>query len=386
MIDYKNRRERLFNKCGLDTIVVPANKQQQFSLDQAYPFEQERNFFYLTGLNAPGLILVITKNHHLLIKESVSETKLLFDGGHDDSEIRLSQVDDIAERKTLGSIFKQHVSNKRVGVIKNTPQKTLNYISNPIYSITRSTIKKYSPKQIKPVNKQLAELRSIKDSHEIKLIEEACSITYKVLNEFESRIDQFSYENEIEGFITHRFKQNNANHAYQPIISSGRNSQTIHYVKNNSKLSKSSLLIDVGARLKNYNADITRTYNLSSNKLINQTVDLLKEVQDQSIGMLKPGVRFVDVYKNAFKLIAQGTKKLGLGDGSKESTAKLFPYSLGHFLGLDVHDVGDYKQPLQKNMVLTVEPGIHSEEFGFGARVEDDVLITDKGAKILGKL
>ena len=175
-------------------------------------------------------------------------------------------------------------------------------------------------------------------------------------------------------------------HAFEPIVASGNNACTIHYVKNDSTIAKNfPLLVDTGAEFMNYAADISRTY-LPANAPTRQKERYLavREVADFARSIMKPGMLMRDIEQQVEKRMGEVLIELGLIKiNETKEVRKYYPHAVSHHLGLDVHDLADYSVPLAENMVITVEPGIYIKQEGIGIRIEDDVLITNTGNKLL---
>jgi Xaa-Pro aminopeptidase len=225
----------------------------------------------------------------------------------------------------------------------------------------------------------------IKQPEEISAIQSAIDITAASLeNAFKSK---YQYEYELEAEITAGFRRRGATgHAFAPIVAAGKRTCTLHNVANNAAIGKGELVVaDVGADVEHYAADITRTVSFDEPSKRQQAVyDAVLEAQAFAFSLLKPGMSFQDYRDQTDNFIGEKQRKLGLIKTiNDENIRKYYPHSASHFLGLNVHDVGDYSQPLQAGSVITVEPGIYIPEEAIGVRIEDDVLITEKGIKIL---
>jgi len=171
-------------------------------------------------------------------------------------------------------------------------------------------------------------------------------------------------------------------------VANGINACTIHYNQNNSKLNKKDLLlIDVGAEFNHYASDLTRTFSLSSPSKRQQAVyDAVLDVQTYAISLLKPGVLLDDYENDIEHYMGEKLRELGLIKTiNHENVRKYYPYYSSHFLGLNVHDSGLHDRPLEPGMILTVEPGIHIKKENIGVRIEDNVLITEDGCRVLSE-
>jgi Xaa-Pro aminopeptidase len=227
----------------------------------------------------------------------------------------------------------------------------------------------------------------IKHPEELKALQRAIDITSDTLNQVLDGKTSYAQEYELEADISRGFRRLGASgHSFEPIVAGGKNACTLHNVANNSPLHSSDLVIcDVGAEVEHYAADITRTVCLTRpserQKAVYQAV---LDVQEYALTLMKPGTKLKQFEDAVAKRMGQELKSLGLiKKTDTASIRKYFPHATSHFLGLNVHDVGDYTQPLQPGMVLTCEPGIYIPEEGIGVRLEDDVLITKSGNKVL---
>ncbi len=246
--------------------------------------------------------------------------------------------------------------------------------------------------KITDLRKVLANLRMVKEPYEIEMIKQAIDYTSNIFEIIENNLNEADYEHDLMAEITRYAVQNQLVFAYEPIIASGLNAVTLHYVKNNAFLDKKSLLLlDIGLKYRGYSADITRTVGWASNSRQHDVYEAVLNVQNHAISLLKPGVKLRDYEKKVQQRMKVQLKKLGLISAKNseqkqnELVRKYYPHSTSHFLGLDVHDVGDYERQLEPGMVLTVEPGIYIQDEAIGVRIEDDILITKNGNEILSK-
>ncbi|MGH7238616.1 MAG: M24B family metallopeptidase, partial [Candidatus Saccharimonadales bacterium] len=244
--------------------------------------------------------------------------------------------------------------------------------------------------EITDLRRALAQMRVIKQPLEVAAIQKAIDITANGIEAVCSNLTNYKYESEIEAELSRYFRLNGADgHAFLPIVAGGKNACTLHNIANNSKLNPGDLaVIDVGAEVDNYAADITRTLAIGRvSKRQQQVYDAVLAAQNYALELLKPGVDFKIYETKVGKFLGDRLVELKLIRGSSDRNAvtKYCPHATSHFLGLDVHDVGDYLQPLKANMVLTVEPGIYIPEEDIGVRIEDDVIITEGGNRILSR-
>ena len=243
------------------------------------------------------------------------------------------------------------------------------------------------------------ELRSIKSDFEIKLMQNACNITEKGVRRILPFIKPGVMEYEIEAELMHEFLRNRSNgFAYQPIIGSGVDSCVLHYIENNkARKDGDILLMDFGAEYANYASDLTRTvpvngrFSERQKAVYNSVLHVMKEATN----MLRPGTIIAEYHKEVGKMMESELITLGLldkHDVQKQDPAnplfkQYFMHGTSHYLGLDVHDVGDFAAPMKEGMVFTCEPGIYILEEELGIRLENDVLVTaDRPFDLMGNI
>jgi Xaa-Pro aminopeptidase len=234
-------------------------------------------------------------------------------------------------------------------------------------------------------------MRMIKQPIEVEAIQAAIDITADTLNSVltTSKLPHYQWEFQLEADIARGFRMQGASgHSFDPIVAGGQRACTLHNVANQAKLVNGELIVcDVGAEFNHYAADITRT--VCRGKPSQRQRDVYQAVQaaqDYALTLLKPGANLKSYETKVAKFVGQQLKQLGLIKRvDLPSVREFFPHSTSHFLGLNVHDVGDYQAPLQPGVVITCEPGIYIAAEGIGVRIEDDVLITAQGNQVLSK-
>ena len=389
---FTNNRKKLQEETSAQIIIIAANGLLQRSADTTYPFRQDSNFWYLTGVEEPDYLLVITEDEDFLIAPKRGEHRDQWDGSIDKKAIKqLSGIGKIEEHHAgwirLDLLLKKHKKAHTV-----TPAEAyfdhFGFYSNPARATLLSALAKHRRLELVDIRKCIAGLRQVKLDPEIKALQMAIDITSISLKNVKKKLESYKSENQIVADITRDFIRRGAdNHAYQPIVAAGANATTIHYIKNNHAIESGELvLFDVGAEFNNYSADISRTYATSQPTKRQQDVfNAVKTVQQKAMDLLKPGVDMKKYEQDVDAIMAKELKKLKLIDDltDKKKLKKYYPHLTSHFLGLDTHDSADYTKPLVAGVVLTVEPGIYIPEEGIGIRIEDDVLITDDGIKVL---
>ena len=390
---FKGNRERLRTLfTGTAPIVITANGLLQRNGDSNFLFRQDSSFWYLTGIEEPDVILVMDKDKEYLIIPDRDEHRAAFDGAIDTSYItEISGIADVQQAKLGWKLLSSRMKRvKHVAVLAAPPAyiESQGLYTNPARARLIEQLKANNEElELLDIRPHLARMRMIKQPVEIEQIQEAIDITAKVLLNLQKKgWQKFSHEYELEAAITAGFRTQGASHAYQPIVAAGQNACTLHYVHNNDAIQAGSLLLlDVGAEVQNYAADITRTYSVNEpTKRQQQVLDAVLDVQQFAFARLKPGVLIREYEESVRQYMGEKLRELGLIKLIDHSTVRqYYPHATSHFLGLDVHDVADYDRPLEPGMVLTVEPGIYIAEENIGIRIEDDVLIEESGIRIL---
>jgi len=390
----RQRLKELFT--GTAPIVVTANGLLQRGGDSSYAFAQDANFWYLTGIDEPDLVLVMDKDKEYLIVPTRSASRQAFDGVLDHSELTKTSgiamvLDEEAGWEQLRSRLKKV---KHVATIASPPPYIDAYgiYTNPARAslVHRLKAEKHDI-ELLDLSTHISRLRMIKQEPEIAALQQAIDITIASLKSSFSatKLKKYSYEYEIEAQITNGFRSRGAKgHAFAPIVASGERACTLHYVENSGQLAADELLVaDVGAELEHYAADITRTFALGVPSARQLAVHAaVTEVQDYAFSLLKPGVLLREYEQLIEHFMGEKLREIGLIKTIEhDAIRKYYPHATSHFLGLNVHDVGDYDRPLEPGVVLTVEPGIYIADEGIGIRIEDDVLICKEGIKILSQ-
>ncbi|MDO8265571.1 MAG: Xaa-Pro peptidase family protein [Candidatus Saccharibacteria bacterium] len=383
---FSNNRQKLIQVLPNSLIVIAGHVSFQMSADTAFPFRQDSNFWYLTGINEPDCVLVLDtrKGKSILVIPELNDYQKEWDGDRDYLEIeKVSGIELIQPRRTLNSILTEaKKSGQQICYIKPAPERVEPYgfYSNPARRLLETEIKQVESEP-KDVRIEIARLRQIKQPVEIEALQTAIDVTGATLADVKANLQKFKTEKELERAISSGFFTNGADgHGYEPIIGSGINASVLHYNKNADILHNNALvLLDVGAIFGGYSADISRAWSVGKlSDRQREVYDAVCELQDKAFSMLGPGVKIreyqIEMEKHAFKKLKQIGIKLDQ-----------YPHGFSHFLGLDVHDAGDYEAPLLPNSVITVEPGIYLSDEGIGVRIEDDILITENGIKNLSK-
>jgi Xaa-Pro aminopeptidase len=414
--EFKRRRKLVMQQIGKGNIgLIASAPNQTRNRDVHYPYRQDSDFYYLTGFNEPEAVAVFIpgreQGEYILFCREFDEKKALWEGAHAGLEGATSHygADDSFPIADLNDILPGMLENKAkvfypMGRDSELDHKLLEWI-HYIRSQSRNYIS--APGEIVSLEHILHEMRLFKNAAEIKLIRLATAISAKAHVRAMQICKAGMYEYQMEAEIVHEFMQAGLRAvAYPSIVASGTNACVLHYVHNQEKLHKGDLiLIDAGAECDHYAADITRTFPVSGrfSPPQKQLYQLVLEAQLAAIEQIYPGNAWNNAHEVAVQVLTEGLVKLGLLQGDVDTLIKdekykeFYMHRIGHWLGMDVHDVGDYKindewRLLQPGMVLTVEPGLYVQPDcltvdpkwrGIGIRIEDDVLVTRQGHEVL---
>jgi len=369
-------------------IVISAYAGMQRGNDMAFKFEQEANFWWLTGIEVADWWVIIDglRGKSWLVESSVSDNHQIFDGSlARDKAVKISGVDEVISRDEALSLLR--TSAKKHSVVHTIGEQphaeyfdfTLNPAPKKLHEILERTFNSVSD-----CRKELSALRAIKQPAEIAAIKQAINLTIDAFKNVRQNLPDFKYEYEVEAEFTYEFKKHGAaGHAYDPIVAAGGNACTLHYVDNDSKLKKRELLLlDIGARMSGYAADITRTYAMSEPTKRQVAVHgAVQAAQKRIIQLIKPNLLVEEYQRDVDEIMTDAVMSLGLMSSKtdEKNYRKYFPHAVSHGLGVDVHDSLGQPKYLRPGMILTVEPGIYIPEEAIGVRIEDDILVTDKG-------
>ncbi len=373
-------------------MVFTANSLLQRNSDIPYTFRQDSSFWYLTGLNLPGSLLVMHKDTDVLILPELTPIDEVFGAPANLAEIsNVSGISDIRYMKEgLKWTQAQIKTVQQAGILTASPVFSAHngFYSNPARRSLVRKLRSVNPDiDLLDLRQHLMKMRMIKQVPELAAIKKAVDITVSTLQAVEQQLATYTHEYQIEADLTHGYRSSGASgHAFSPIVAGGKNTCHLHYERNNDSLKNSSIIyIDTGAEVENYSADVTRTYILK--KPAKRELAVIAAVADVARfaqANLKPGITLRENEKAVEDYMGEKLMELGLITSvNRESVRKYYTHACSHYLGLDTHDTGDYDAPLEPNMVLTVEPGIYIPEEGIGVRIEDDVLITPTGIDVL---
>lgn len=390
---FRGNRQRLRELfTGTAPIVLTANGLQQKSTDATYPFKQDSNFWYLTGIDEPNFVLVIDKNKEYIIAPELSHYQEIFDGGVDAEVIRSTTgIDIVLPAKDGWRQLESRLKRvKHVATIAAPPAfvQTYGMYTSPARATLIRRLKQLNPNmEMLDLSQHLQRLRMVKQPIEVQAIQAAVDATAGALEYVETkyRAGKYSHEFEVQLDLDKQFwKHGSSRHSFDPIVAGGDRGLTLHVADKVELDPAKQLLVDVGAEFDHYAADISRTWAVETSKRFDSVHQAVMDVADYAMSLLKPGILLKEYEKLVESLMGEKLRELGLIKSIEhDAVRRYFPHATSHFLGLDVHDVGDYARPLEAGVVLTVEPGIYIAEEGIGIRIEDDVLITADGCQNL---
>jgi Xaa-Pro aminopeptidase len=426
IVELKSRRDNLTAKMVENSVAIfPSNTNQIRNADVEYPFRQDSNFWYLTGIDDADCILVLKKVRGevkiSLYIPKFDEHKALWTG-QDLTIEKAIQESDISEIYFTED-FESDLVNICSGINSVYFDEGLDSWSEMRRTITtfiRNQTRRGLAENINTLHKTsilINDLRLYKSDWEIEQMRISNRIAleaHNLVKNYLYEVKENVYEYQLEAILYNHFKNNGCDWSYPAIVAAGNNANILHYTKNNDLINKNDLiLIDAGCEYNYYASDITRCYAIGGEFTESQNIilQLVQKSQSAAIKNLSEvGSTMVSYHNVAVKVLTQGLIDLGILKGSLESNItnksyqKYYPHGTGHFLGLDVHDVGQYKNldgtraevKIQPGMCLTVEPGLYfskddmnipAEFRGIGVRIEDDVVINNDGSvEILGKL
>jgi Xaa-Pro aminopeptidase len=392
-----NRARLLQLFTGTAPVVVTANGLLQQATSEPYRFAQDASFWYLTGIDEPDVVLVMDKGREYLIVPDRGASREVFDGAlnHTDLARRSGVVSVLNEKDGWKQLEARVKKVRHVATLAANPTyiEQLGMYSNPARAALARRLKKVNDNlELLDLRQHVARLRTVKQAAELAAIQAAIDVTVDTIREVtaSARLAKYAFEYEVEAEISRGFRRRGSDgHGFPPIVAGGKRACTLHNINNNSPLASDELLtIDVGARVSHYNADITRTLSLGNKSSRRQQAvhEAVQAAQDYAYSLLKPGVVIADYERQMEEFMGEKLRELGvIKTIDKDSVRRFFPHATSHFLGIDVHDGGDYETPLLPGAVLTVEPGIYIREEAIGVRIEDDVLITEDGCEIISK-
>ncbi len=414
--EYARRRRDLMSHMAPDSIaIVPSAREKVRNRDTHFPFRQDSDFYYLTGFPEPDAVLVLLPGRAhgevvLFCRERDPEMEL-WNGyragpegacaqyGADDA-FPIADIDDILP----GLLEGRERVYYSMGRNPEFDRRVMSWV-NAIRAKARAGA--HPPGEFLDLDHQLHDLRLYKSAAELRVMREAGEISARAHVRAMQLCKPGLYEYQLEAELLHEFGRSGARHpAYGSIVGAGDNACILHYHENDAQIKEGDLvLIDAGCELDHYAADITRTFPAGGkfSKEQQALYEIVLASQLAAIETIRPGSHWNTAHDTTVQIITQGLRDLGLLDGEvkelieTEAYKAFYMHRAGHWLGMDVHDVGDYKvggewRVLEEGMAMTVEPGIYVSPHnnnvarkwrGIGIRIEDDVVVTRKGCEVL---
>ena len=414
--EFERRRKQLMRMVGKGGIaILPAAPVRNRSRDVEYRYRQDSDFYYLTGFAEPEAVAVLVpgrpQGEYLLFCRERDSDKELWDGsraGQDgavadfgaDDAFPIDDIDDIIPGLIEGCSRVYYT----MGMYSDFDTRIADWVNSLRSGLSQGV---HTPTEFVALDHLLHDMRLYKSRSEISAMRKSAKVAVSAHERAMRMTRPGLYEYEVEAEYRYEFRRHNAWVSYSPIVGAGANACTLHYVENNAVLRDGDLLlIDAGCELDYYASDITRTFPVNGRFSPEQRAvyEIVLEAQLAAIEKTVAGNHWNDPHDAAVKVITKGMKKLGLLKGTvprliKDSAYREFyMHRTGHWIGMDVHDVGDYKvgdewRVLETGMVTTVEPGIYlpnkraiPKAFrNIGIRIEDDVAVTSRGPDVLSK-
>jgi len=367
-------------------VLLFSNQSMPRNGDQTFPYRENSDFYYFTGIEQENSALLMTSQEDILFIPKQSETNKLWEGEKitPDKAHTSSGIEHVEDIRKLDKIFAQHASQYKQVFFNITLPINQYRITTPnesYFNLFRTNFPVLTFSTIKPT---IDQLRLKKEYEEIERIKQGIDITNKAFHRILHRVTPGINENELEAELRHEFQLHRTVPAYDPILASGKNACTLHYIDNNDTCRENDLLLmDIGAEIRNYASDISRTIPVSGSYTRRQKecYEAVLEVQKQIIQTIDHGMSLLQLNQMALEWLTEKHIELGLyskKELDKESlTKKYFPHGVGHFMGLDVHDTGNKNTLFEPGMVITCEPGIYIPEEGIGIRIEDNIFIDE---------
>ena len=413
--EYVQRRRTLMDAIGPDAVaIIPAATEQTRNSDVHYRFRQDSDFRYLTGFNEPDAWAVLAPGHadgeFVMFCRPRDEAREQWDGYRAGPEgcVERFGADRAEVIGDLDSKIPELLKDREVVHFTSGWKQANDVLLQRWLSAVRTQVRTgiKAPNQVHQLGAVLHEQRLHKSAAEVEMMRYAAQVSAAAHVRAMQRVSPGMYEYQLGAELHHDFERHGMECAYGSIVGGGANACVLHYVENNQPLAAGDLcLIDAGAEFEGYCADITRTFPVDGKFSPAQRAvyDIVLESQLAAVDSVRKGASWMAAHEVVVPILTRGLVDLGLLKGSVDELietqqySEFFMHKTGHWLGMDVHDVGDYRvnrrwRALQPGMVLTIEPGLYlsaaspsvSEEFAnIGIRIEDDVLVTEGAPDVL---
>ena len=396
----KNRKHFMAQMKPNSLAVFNSNDIYPVSADSTLPFAQHRDIFYLSGVDQEESILVLfpdcpkEKHREILFLKETNEHIAVWEGEKltKEAALKTSGIKTVYWLQDMEKVLYELMTQCDTVYINTNEHYRANVDTQTREDRFTQWLKDtYPAHSVAKSNPILQRLRSVKDTIELEIMQKACDITEKGFRRVLDFVKPGVWEYNIEAEYMHEFLNNRSRgFAYTPIIASGNNANVLHYIENNQQCKAGDLiLMDVGAEYANYSSDMTRTIPVSGKFTDRQKAvyNAVNRVKAEATKLLVPGAYWEAYHVEVGKLMTSELLGLGLLDKADVQNEnpewpaykKYFMHGTSHHIGLDTHDYGLLHEPIQANMVFTVEPGIYIPDEGFGIRLEDDVVVQESG-------
>jgi len=380
--------------------VFNANDIYPIGADSTMPFEQDRNLYYLSGVDQEESILVLfpdaadKKHREVLFVRETNEHIAVWEGEklNKSTAYKTSGVKTVYWLKDFETVFHGLMAQAdTIYINTNEHYRAAHETQTREDRFNKWVKENYPAHKVAKSNPILQYLRSVKEPEELEVMQHACRITEKGFKRVLEFVRPDVMEYEIEAEFMHEFLSNRSRgFAYTPIVASGRNATVLHYIENKNQCKEDELiLLDVGAEYANYASDMSRVVPVNGRFTDRQKViyNAVKRVKDKATKLLVPGAYWKSYHEEVGDLMTDELLNLGLLDKADvkyqdpdwPAYKRYFMHGTSHNIGLDTHDYGLLHEPIEANQVFTVEPAIYLPNEGFGIRLEDDVVVQEKG-------
>lgn len=389
--EYTARREAVRAQLSLRGVAV-FKAAEQPSEAYGYPFRQESDFYYLTGINTPGAVLLLSSRNLPTAGEERSAKEILFlpstgrggEAARPEAPTKEPLLEVVRPQHEFYGAFATALMRADTLYFRSRPLRLDEPLTKELELIEAARARQYRVVLANPT-KLTARLRAVKSQAEVELIRRAVLLTCAAQVQAAKSVEPGMWEYEVAALVEYVFRREGAEGvAFPSIIGSGANSCRIHYSQNKRQMEAGDIVVvDIGASYQHYCGDVTRTLPVggSFSARQRQIYEIVLKAQEEAISLVKPGLKLTEVHEKAAQVIGEGLVKIGLLSRPADY-GKYLIHGTTHHLGLDVHDVGEMAV-LQPGMVITVEPGIYIPEENLGVRIEDDVLVTAQGHEVL---
>lgn len=398
---YVSNRRNFMSQMDQGTIAVfNSNDIFPISADSTMPFQQHRDILFLSGVDQEESILVLfpnasnPKHREVLFLKETSELIAIWEGEKLDkkSAFEVSGISSVHWLQDFPSVFKQMMAEAS-GIYLNTNEhlRANTEVETREDRFIKNVKADFPTHQVHKSAPILHRLRSVKHPIELDVMQKACDITKAGINRLLKFIKPGVWEHHIEAELAHEFLMNSSRgFAYTPIVASGKNACVLHYIENNKECFDGDvILLDVGAEYANYASDLTRCIPVNGKFTPRQkeVYNAVLHVKTEAEKLLVPGTMMADYHKQVGLLMEEqlvNLKLITLDDIKNQNPdwpayKKYFMHGTSHFIGLDTHDVGIWHEPIKAGMVFTCEPGIYIPDENLGIRLEDDLVVQEKG-------